>query len=209
MKHRLKGRTVLVVGMGKSGRGRGRAAAAAGRQRARDRREAPQRSAASKFCRRPKQTFTSADLIVLSPGVPVDAPAVEAARQKGIPIIGEVELAELLPARAGRSASRVERQDNHHGADRPHAEGMRHRRARWAATSERRRRRWSRPRATINGTCWNCRAFSWKPSRVSRADRRLPERHAGSSGPASHVRELRDRQGAAVRNADGRRPSRC
>jgi UDP-N-acetylmuramoylalanine--D-glutamate ligase len=38
-------------------------------------------------------TFTAADLIVTSPGVPRDQPAIEAARAAGIPIIGELELA--------------------------------------------------------------------------------------------------------------------
>ena len=38
-------------------------------------------------------TFTSADLVVLSPGVPADQPAIEAARERGIPIVGELELA--------------------------------------------------------------------------------------------------------------------
>jgi UDP-N-acetylmuramoylalanine--D-glutamate ligase len=38
-------------------------------------------------------TFTSADLVVLSPGVPADQPAIQAARERGIPVIGEVELA--------------------------------------------------------------------------------------------------------------------
>lgn len=37
--------------------------------------------------------FASADLIVLSPGVPPDRPAVEAARRNGVPVIGEIELA--------------------------------------------------------------------------------------------------------------------
>ena len=39
------------------------------------------------------ETFTSADLIVLSPGVPTDQPAVRAARERGVPVIGELELA--------------------------------------------------------------------------------------------------------------------
>jgi UDP-N-acetylmuramoylalanine--D-glutamate ligase len=39
------------------------------------------------------QTFTTADLIVISPGVPVTNPAVHAARRAGIPVIGELELA--------------------------------------------------------------------------------------------------------------------
>jgi len=37
--------------------------------------------------------FASADLVVLSPGVPPDQPAVLRARQAGVPVIGEVELA--------------------------------------------------------------------------------------------------------------------
>jgi UDP-N-acetylmuramoylalanine--D-glutamate ligase len=38
-------------------------------------------------------TFVDADLVVLSPGVPFDQPAVDAARRQGVPVIGEVELA--------------------------------------------------------------------------------------------------------------------
>jgi len=38
-------------------------------------------------------TFTTADLVVLSPGVPADLPAIRAARQGGVPVIGELELA--------------------------------------------------------------------------------------------------------------------
>jgi UDP-N-acetylmuramoylalanine--D-glutamate ligase len=41
----------------------------------------------------PESLFTSADLIVVSPGVPLDVPAVEAARRHGVPVIGEIELA--------------------------------------------------------------------------------------------------------------------
>ena len=40
-----------------------------------------------------RETFTSADLIVLSPGVPPDAPVVQAARARGVPVIAELELA--------------------------------------------------------------------------------------------------------------------
>src|SRR5262249_53934608 len=39
------------------------------------------------------ETFTHADLIVLSPGVPPDQPIVEAARARGVPVIAEIELA--------------------------------------------------------------------------------------------------------------------
>ena len=39
------------------------------------------------------ETFTDADLVVLSPGVPSDLPVVRAARERGRPVIGEMELA--------------------------------------------------------------------------------------------------------------------
>lgn len=38
-------------------------------------------------------SFAAADLLVLSPGVPVEQPAVTAARNRGVPVVGEVELA--------------------------------------------------------------------------------------------------------------------
>lgn len=38
-------------------------------------------------------TFTGADLVVTSPGVPVGVPALVAARNAGVPVIGELELA--------------------------------------------------------------------------------------------------------------------
>ena len=37
--------------------------------------------------------FRSAELIVISPGVPTDLPQVQQARSRGVPIIGELELA--------------------------------------------------------------------------------------------------------------------
>ena len=39
------------------------------------------------------ETFTSANLLVLSPGIPLDQPQIAAARDAGVPIIGEIELA--------------------------------------------------------------------------------------------------------------------
>ena len=40
-----------------------------------------------------RETFTDADLIVLSPGVPPEQPFVQAARDRGVPVIAEIELA--------------------------------------------------------------------------------------------------------------------
>jgi UDP-N-acetylmuramoylalanine--D-glutamate ligase len=39
------------------------------------------------------ETFTTADLVVLSPGVPPEQPAIEAARANGVSVIAEIELA--------------------------------------------------------------------------------------------------------------------
>src|SRR5690348_12973923 len=39
------------------------------------------------------ERFAAADLLVVSPGVPFDQPALAAARRAGRPIIGEIELA--------------------------------------------------------------------------------------------------------------------
>ena len=39
------------------------------------------------------ETFTSADLLVVSPGVPLDQPLIAAAREAGVRVMGEIELA--------------------------------------------------------------------------------------------------------------------
>src|SRR5581483_1335461 len=38
-------------------------------------------------------TLTASDLVVLSPGVPPDQPAIAGARERGVPVVGEIELA--------------------------------------------------------------------------------------------------------------------
>jgi UDP-N-acetylmuramoylalanine--D-glutamate ligase len=45
------------------------------------------------FARQTPEVFDGADLIVLSPDVPADLPPLEAARRRGVQIIGEIELA--------------------------------------------------------------------------------------------------------------------
>src|SRR5215469_13116919 len=40
--------------------------------------------------------FAGADLVVVSPGVPLELPALEAVRGRGVPIIGELELGWLV-----------------------------------------------------------------------------------------------------------------
>ncbi len=44
----------------------------------------------------PVKLLEDADLVVISPGVPIDAPVVTAAKERGIPLIGELELAYSL-----------------------------------------------------------------------------------------------------------------
>ncbi len=45
------------------------------------------------FARQTPEVFENCDLIVLSPDVPADLPTLEEARRRGVPVIGEVELA--------------------------------------------------------------------------------------------------------------------
>jgi UDP-N-acetylmuramoylalanine--D-glutamate ligase len=89
MKYELRDRTVLVAGMAKSGLAALELLRREGaRVLASD--EKPQHEG---VLPQTVDTFMRADLIVLSPGVPVDIEPVVAAKQMGIPVIGEVELA--------------------------------------------------------------------------------------------------------------------
>ena len=88
----LSGRRVLVVGMEKSGQ----ASVAFLRERgsvvtATDAR--PHTVEGAPFVLQEAAPFLDSDLVVVSPGVPVDLEQLNAARARGIPVIGEVELA--------------------------------------------------------------------------------------------------------------------
>ncbi len=90
----LRGKTVLVAGVGKSGLAAIELLLRMGAVvRAADERPPMQRPIDVPMLPQTVETFTAVDLIVLSPGVPVDIAPVEEARKKGIPVIGEVELA--------------------------------------------------------------------------------------------------------------------
>src|SRR5450432_1347026 len=89
---KLSGRKVLVVGMEKSGQ----ASVAFLRERdaivtATDAR--PHEIPGVPFVLQESAPFLESDLIVISPGVPMDIEPLNAARARGIPVIGEVELA--------------------------------------------------------------------------------------------------------------------
>jgi len=62
-------------------------------------------------------TFLEQDLIVPSPGVPADAPMLQAARAKGVTIWSEVELADRFSPRPLDRDYRVEREDDNHFSD--------------------------------------------------------------------------------------------
>lgn len=100
----VKGKRVLVVGLGKSGiasalfladRG-ARVAVSDTKSEEELHHEIPlllDRGIGVEAGYHGERTFKEQELIVISPGVPSDVPQLEQARQAGIPVIGEVELA--------------------------------------------------------------------------------------------------------------------
>jgi len=100
----LAGRTITVVGLGKSGLAAARFCRSAGARVtvseagtadgfAEAIRELEPAGIVLEFGPHRPETFNQADLIVLSPGVPHTLGILEARRRKGIPVIGEMELA--------------------------------------------------------------------------------------------------------------------
>ncbi len=106
----LKGKRVLVVGLGKSGvasalflKTRGaRVSVSDSKSEDQLRAEIPTLLDAGITVEtggHGERTFRNQDLIVVSPGVPVDVPQLAQSRAMGIPVIGEIELAaRFLPA---------------------------------------------------------------------------------------------------------------
>ena len=100
----VKGKRVLVVGLGKSGiasalfladRG-ARVAVSDTKSKAELHHEIPQlldHGIVVEAGYHGERTFKEQELIVISPGVPADVPQLLQARQAGIPVIGEIELA--------------------------------------------------------------------------------------------------------------------
>ncbi len=112
--------------------------------------------------------FRDAELVVISPGVPADLDVLAPVRARGVPVIGELELAApFLEGQnigvTGTNGKTTTTALTGQFCESPES------RARWAAISARRRRRWLRRRGRINGTCWNFRAFNWRPSQTFRA----------------------------------------
>jgi UDP-N-acetylmuramoylalanine--D-glutamate ligase len=105
----LRGRRVLVVGLGRSGREVARCLTRRGARVTVTDARPPSAFAADipgllaqkvglELGRHDEETFLRHDLIVVSPGVPWDSPYLAAARRRRIPVLPEVELAaSLLP----------------------------------------------------------------------------------------------------------------
>jgi len=103
----LRDRAVLVVGLGRSGRGAMHLCARLGAHvTVTDRRDADVLGVAVEEARslgaslvlgeHRERDFLSSDLVVLSPGVPLDQPQVASALAAGVPVVGELELAASL-----------------------------------------------------------------------------------------------------------------
>ena len=76
------------------------------------------------------KTFHTAELIVVSPGVPPNIKPLEEAREKNIPIISEIELAAQALQRTADRDHRHQRQDDRHHPDRRDVQGRREARVR-------------------------------------------------------------------------------
>jgi UDP-N-acetylmuramoylalanine--D-glutamate ligase len=100
----LKAKRVLVVGLGKSGvasalflqKQGARVAVSDAKSEEQLRHEIPlllDHGISVETGQHSERSFRDQDLIVISPGVPVDVPQLANARSRGIPVIGEIELA--------------------------------------------------------------------------------------------------------------------
>jgi len=154
------------------------------------------------------RTFRGQDLIVVSPGVPFDAPQLVQARNLGEPVIGEIELAAQFLA-GSIVAITGERQNDYHSlageiltAGSSYACGGNIGTpaiSLWIRLGLRR------------GRCWRCRVSAGDDRHVSSADCGDSEHHSRPSGPAQDVcdtstrRHVFENQGAddfTVLNAD-------
>src|SRR5690348_12767215 len=97
----LAGRRVTVIGLSKSGIAAARLLGAAGAEvtgadakplGALGRGALALREAGVRLVTGGAEAVAAADLVVVSPGVPLDAPALAPARARGVPVIGELEL---------------------------------------------------------------------------------------------------------------------
>lgn len=89
----LRGKQVLVIGVKRSGRGAIELLTRHGAHvRAMDK-QPPAEPLGMEVAAQSEENIQHADLIVLSPAVPYDLPMLVRARERGVPVIGEVEMA--------------------------------------------------------------------------------------------------------------------
>ena len=100
----LRGKNILIVGLGKSGIAAARFCQRAGAHLTlNDAKPLPEikldlsefSKAELHFGGHSSEVFSKADIIVVSPGVPLTLPALEVARKAGVTIVGEMELADI------------------------------------------------------------------------------------------------------------------
>ena len=151
-----------------------------------------------------ERTFRGQDLIVVSPGVPVDAPPLVQARALGEPVIGEIELAaQFLPGPIvaitgsnGKTTTTTLAGEIIAAADS----------RRWsAATSALRRSRWPSAPSLTPSSSSKFELSAGDDSDIPSEGCGRSERHSRPSRPSSHVRGLRRRQGAHLREPAGGR----
>ncbi|MCE5312452.1 MAG: UDP-N-acetylmuramoyl-L-alanine--D-glutamate ligase [Nitrospiraceae bacterium] len=102
MRKKYLDKKIVVVGMARSGIGAANLLAQMGAKvTLNDKKHSDECSSAAaaldsriklEFEGHPEELFASADLIVVSPGVPLDIPAIKTAANKGVEVIGELEL---------------------------------------------------------------------------------------------------------------------
>jgi UDP-N-acetylmuramoylalanine--D-glutamate ligase len=98
----LKNKKVLIVGFGRSGQAAARFCLQNGAKvTVTDTRKASEfdlkgwKDVQTAFGSHPEALFANSDIIVPSPGVPTTLPAIKGAKEKGIPVVGEMELVDI------------------------------------------------------------------------------------------------------------------
>ena len=144
------------------------------------------------------------ETLVKSPGVPGEAPLVQAARTRGIPVWSEVELGSRLLATTIVARDRDEREDDDERAARRDAAGSRRRERRAGADRAGRQRPTGRGRR-LRGL----ELPAGGHPRVQAARRRAAEPRAGPPRPPRQLRGLCRREAADLREPGrGRRRGR-
>ena len=208
----LNGKRVLVVGLGKSGvasalflKSRGaRVTVSDSKPEAELRNEILlllEHGIAVETGGHGERTFRGQDLIVVSPGVPVDAPQLVQARKLGETVIGEIELAAQFLAGSivaitganGKTTTTSLAGEIIAAGNFPTSGGRKYRHAgnQFCRSSP----------SPVHGWCLRFRASNWKRSCNLSAHCGRAEHHSGPSRPPQDFRKLRERQGANLRES--------